>query len=345
MNLLIYVPLLSPRIKYIFSFIFSDILKTEVEFTVNVEEFSQSALPKFSYAERPIDNELFFKSTKLLFEHKIITRHIKTTNFGETKVPFPVNDSILPFDIFAASFYFLSRYEEYIHLENQKNEPYLAENSLQYKLKLLKTPIIDNWALILKNILLKQFPDLIFGDRHFHFQPVYVNLPKKKSNHSAIVSRTINYIRTFIDHKLYAKGDKIAGIKQFISDMQHSGSIKDSNFIIPDQHNEHRLISRLHIPKSYIKLGKQMVKNDYSMYYPGYPGFRAGTCSPFSWYDLQMEKKTQLLLHPAVMADTDLLENKTATALFLQLSELISNVKLVNGDFYFLSLYNDIRPQ
>lgn len=345
MKLLIYVPLLSPRIKYIFSFIFNDILKTEIGFTVNTEEFLQSPLPKFSYTEQQIGDELFFKSSSLLFEHKIITQQIKTVHFGETQVPFHVTKSTLPFDIFAASFYFLSRYEEYIPIGNVKKIPYLHTNSLQYRLDLLSLPIIDGWALILKNILLKHFPTLTFSNKNFSFRPVYVldtnRLPLQKN----IISKTIFYIKTFIDNRLNSTNIKIAEIKQIIADMQLHGFISKPAIFIPDKYHQHHFSPEIVLPKSYIKLTKNKAKNDYSSYYEDFPGFRAGTCTPFYWYDLQLEKSTQLLLHPIATTDTALLSNKSTEALLSQINELISHVKLVNGDFYFLSLYNDIRPK
>ncbi len=347
MKLLIYVPLISPRIRYIFSFIFNDILKTEIDFTINKEEFIQSALPKFSYAQEPIGNELFFKCKHLLFEHKITVQHIKKTDFGEIKVPFSVSKGVLPFDLFAASFYFLSRYEEYIHLEKLKTEEqnieiYPYKDSLQYRLKLLKTPIIDTWALILKNILLKHFPDLTFHKKYFSFKQVSILYPSKKKKIRLIINM-ITHIKAFIDNKLYAKGDKIEAINKIIAD--HSNLSQTPALHISAKDNDHHFISELHIPKSYIKLTKNTVKRDYSMYYPDFSGFRSGTCTPFYWYDLQLEKKTQLLLLPVVTSDINLLKNKTTKALLLQMNELVSSVKLVNGNLYFLSLSNDIRPE
>ncbi|WP_316816475.1 DUF7033 domain-containing protein [Pedobacter nyackensis] len=345
MKLLIYVPFLSPRIKYIFNFIFNDILKTEIVFTVNAEEFKQSPLPKFSYAEQAIQNELFFKSSNLLFERKIIAQKINTVHFGEMRTPFPVTKSTLPFDIFAASFYFLSRYEEYVPTGNSKEVSYLYKNSLQYKLNLLNQPIIDAWALILKNILLKHFPTLKFGDKEFSFRPIYILPPSINPPSKNIISSTILYIKTLIDNKLSSKNIKITEIKQIVADMKRHGFIRSPAISIPDKHHQHHFSGEITLPKSYIRLTKNKTKNDYSIHYGNCPGFRAGTCTPFYWYDLQLEKTTQLLLHPVVTTDTALLSNKTTGALLFQINELISNVKLVNGDFYFLSLCNDIRPK
>ena len=343
MKLLVYTPTLTPRIKYIFSFIFNDILRTEVGFTTHVEEFTKSDLPKFSYAPNPIGAELFFKSTNLLLEHKVTRQHIKTTIFGETKVPFAVGKSTMPFDVFAASFYFLSRYEEYLN-KTSKNELHPYETSLQYQLNILKLPIIDSWALILKNILLKHFPSLWFGKRHFSFYPVYSSHPSTTTGNN-LLSKTISTIKAFMVKKLTRHEEKIAGINMIIADMQRFGLIQKPGLSIPNLQGKHHFDAKMKMPKSYIKLANTIAKNDYSMYYDNFPGFRAGTSIPFYWYDLQLEKKTQLLLHPVAATDIALLSNKTRQELLLQINELIDSVKLVNGDFYFLSLYNDIRPQ
>jgi len=120
MHLIIFSKLLTPRIKYIFNFIFKDILKAEVEFTGNAQYFSQSQQCKISYGDAPLAEEIFFKSTPLLFLNKLEEIKVKSTDFGGYKAPFPVNDAALPFDVFAASFFIVTRYEEYLH--QQKTE-------------------------------------------------------------------------------------------------------------------------------------------------------------------------------------------------------------------------------
>ena len=341
MKLLVYVPLLTPRIKYIFNFIFNDILKAELEFTVNIQEFIQSGLPKFCYAAQPISGELFFKSTNLLLEHKITTQQIRTTSFGDMKAPFAVEKSTLPFDVFAASFYFLSRYEEYLP-DRQKSKPYPAEQSLQYKLGLLSLPVIDGWALLLKNILLKQFPSLSFSPRAFSFNPVYSLSTLKTKDNPNLISTTVSYFKSLI-HKITSNNqEKLTGIHQLIAQMQQDGFLQNGQVFIPSPNGGHHLDTAMELPSSYIKLAKNSPGEDYSMHYSHHPGFRAGTCTPFQWYDLQLEKVTRLKLNPVAATDEALLSNKNVDALLLQLNELLDSVKLVNGHFYFLSLCNDI---
>jgi len=171
MQLLIYCPKVTPRIKYIFNFIFREVLAGDFELTSIADDFIASTQPKFSYAEKPLADELFFCAAPLLAEHTITPVDFAFADFGDQKVPFAVENSALPFDVFAASFYFLSRYEEYLPFEADEHQRFRAELSLQYKLGLLAVPIIDAWALILKNILLKAFPALTFAPKKFRFVP------------------------------------------------------------------------------------------------------------------------------------------------------------------------------
>lgn len=55
---------------------------------------------------------------------------------------------------------------------------------------------------------------------------------------------------------------------------------------------------KLSFPNTYRNLLKHGVTDDYSMSYADETGFRAGTCTPFLWYDLQAETTTSLKIHP-----------------------------------------------
>jgi hypothetical protein len=58
------------------------------------------------------------------------------------------------FDIFSASFYLLSRYEEYLPHEKDKYGRYSCTNSLAYKENFLHLPIVNIWIDYFKNFLL-----------------------------------------------------------------------------------------------------------------------------------------------------------------------------------------------
>jgi len=51
---------------------------------------------------------------------------------------------------------------------------------------------------------------------------------------------------------------------------------------------------KLNLPETYQNLIEQGIEEDYTMAYADETGFRAGTCTPFFWYDLSREEKTNL---------------------------------------------------
>jgi hypothetical protein len=62
---------------------------------------------------------------------------------------------------------------------------------------------------------------------------------------------------------------------------------------------------RFDLPFTYRKLLALGIINDYSMGYGSINGFRASIASPFYWYDLKNEERTQLLIHPFCFMDAN----------------------------------------
>ena len=53
--------------------------------------------------------------------------------------------------------------------------------------------------------------------------------------------------------------------------------------------------SKISIPQSYRQLIELEIKRTYTMGYINHVGFRAGTCTPFLFYDLDFEIQTPLI--------------------------------------------------
>jgi len=121
--LLIYTHKITPRLKYIFKQIFKEFLDIEISFTTVVDEFMDHDGHKISYTMGPIGDELFFQSTSILFEQGVNDVEINVTEQDGTPIFFHVGKkSAMPFDVFGASFFLLSRYEEYLpHLRDDHN--------------------------------------------------------------------------------------------------------------------------------------------------------------------------------------------------------------------------------
>ena len=110
--LLIYTHKITPRFSYTMKHIFTRILGIEVTFTETVEDFIKHSGPKITYTKQPLQNEFFIRSNDLLFEQGINDFQILLGDWDGLPCFFSAGErSNLPFDVFAASFYLLSRYE------------------------------------------------------------------------------------------------------------------------------------------------------------------------------------------------------------------------------------------
>ena len=104
---LIYTHKITHRNKYIFNLIFKDILQFDFSLTSDQDEFVKYSGAKLSYTHNPLSDEVFFSSRNLLFENGITEQNISVFDFNSNKVFFATGkSSALPFDVFAASFFF-----------------------------------------------------------------------------------------------------------------------------------------------------------------------------------------------------------------------------------------------
>ncbi len=169
--ILIFTNKITSRIRYIFKHIFTSILGIDIKFTSNIEEFIAHDGPKISYAKKELGSELFFEAHNLLFERGIQEDLEVSINFnGEIPYFFKVSDkSALPYDLFASSFYLITRYEEYLPSVHDSLGRFQAKNSLAFQNGFLKLPVVDLWA---KEVLAKiqtKYPNIKANQRPFAF--------------------------------------------------------------------------------------------------------------------------------------------------------------------------------
>ena len=166
--LLIYTRKVTPRITYAFKHICTRVLGIDIKFTSKIEEFIAYDSMKFSYGKKRLGNEMFFQNVELLLEQGFSDVEIKVQDWGNSKCFFSVSEnSDLPFDIFAASFYLLSRYEEYLPHVKDSYGRFPALESLASKEGFLDSPVIDVWIQNFSNLLSNKFPDISFSKRRY----------------------------------------------------------------------------------------------------------------------------------------------------------------------------------
>jgi hypothetical protein len=150
-----------PRLRYIAGIILGDILGLSWELINDKRKLGKH--PVINYSNDNIAGALKISPDKLLFETGLSDRQIDVSEWKGLPVFFQTNsDSDLPFDIFAASFYLVTRYEEYLEYQPDDHGRFPASSSLAFRKGFLQIPVIDYWAREMSKIFLKKFQDLVF---------------------------------------------------------------------------------------------------------------------------------------------------------------------------------------
>jgi len=403
--LLVYAHKITPRLKYTFKQICTRILGIPVSFTSKVEDLITHDSLKMSYTMQPLGNEFHIKRHKILFEQGLSDIDIHVHSWDNTKAFFSTNEkSGLPYDIFSATFYLLSRYEEYLPHVKDAYGRYVASESLAHRHGFLHQPVVDIWAYKFKKALQVRFPDFKFPERSYNVKPI-IDIPSAYIyNYKGLmrtVGGTVNDLLKFKFSSLYDRYAVILGFKKdpyntfkYIINRQKGCKFKflvffligdystfdknininkkkfqsliksvadychvglkasylslDNKIVLKKEKTDMEAVinrdltatrfsyNKFHLPESYRQLIELEVAEDYSMGYLEHIGFRAGTCTPFLFYDLDYEIQTPLKVCPFQMLDFALLKIVSQLDKKQELLKIIDEVKRVNGTFTFI---------
>ncbi|WP_298780594.1 polysaccharide deacetylase family protein [uncultured Polaribacter sp.] len=405
--ILVYTHKITPRVRYIFKHIFFRTLMLNVDFTTKVEEFVAHNGPKLSYTNTALGNEFFVKSNPLLFEQGVNDLELKIQKWDEIPCFFNTNlKSTIPFDIFAASFYLISRYEEYLPHVKDIHGRYTAEQSIAYKEGFLEKPVIDIWAFKFLAVLQNKFPDYNYKKRDYKFISTIDIDNAFAYKHKSLIRNVGGFINDFFKFKIldiwnrfavivnlkkdhFDTFDKILRlkkeykvntiffflmgdyttfdtnisaaknrykllIKQMVDyakvglhpsyfSMQNTSTLKkekerlESITNMPTKRSRQHYL-RFNLPETYQHLIDLEIEEDYSMGYASNVGFRASTCTPFYFYDIDFEIQTPLKVFPFALMDTTLNDymKLTPKQSLGRIRDLKNEVKAVNGTFITL---------
>ncbi len=158
---------LSSRLQYILDFIGSELFEQPIRVYTDKTEFIQCASAKINYSDHSFEAQIFhIKPVGLLFETGTKANVPVVTAFENTKALYPT-DGHFPFDIFAASFYLLTRYEEYQVHQKDEFGRYAHTNSMAFREGFLNLPLINLWLASFKTELAAAFPELTFRHQQF----------------------------------------------------------------------------------------------------------------------------------------------------------------------------------
>jgi hypothetical protein len=404
--ILIYSEEITPRLKYITQLILNQLLRNEISYTSNAVEFIQSDLPKINYSGHKLGDEIYMKPHGLLSMKELNKVDVDPVNFKNETCFFKSSlDSTFPFDMFAASFYLLTRYEEYFENEKDKFGRFPASESISTKFNLIKKPVVNIWANWLANEITKKYPATVFLKNRFKFISTidvdnawaYLNkgfwrtyaaqlkallkgnIVEFKTRLKVLNGKekdpyhTYEYLNTIFsgnEEKVkfffllgdYAKYDKNVshknlGFQQLIRGISKEFDIGihpsfagfekgDYGKVIQEKERLETITGKkikksrqhylnLRFPKTYQNLLKAGIKEDYTMGFADYIGFRAGICTPFYFYDLENETITDLMIVPFQVMDGTLLHYLKYSPLraWDEIERIMAEVKEVGGTF------------
>lgn len=158
---------LTPRLNYILGIVLGDILG--ISFDIITDKRKLGKFNVINYSDEDIASSFKISPDTLLFENGISPREVEVGNInGLPAFFFTSDDSDFPFDIFAASFYLISRYEEYLPFEPDRHGRFSASDSLAYKNFFLNKPVVDLWILELARALLRKFQYMAFKSNDYN---------------------------------------------------------------------------------------------------------------------------------------------------------------------------------
>lgn len=404
---LVFVPRITPRIEYTLGFVFNTILGVNIQYTTAKDDFDGFSGPKMNYSPTGHSSGLFLKSNDLLFEKKIVEQTVEAISYQNETFFFPTSeDSILPFDPFACSFYLLTRYEEYLQEITDEHERFADTENLLVRHQLHRKPLVDGMAFLLAAKISESYPEFKFRKRgfkllttididnawafknkklhiaagallkslvHAQFAEVkerLVVLLGLQSDPYDTYKYMLNVYQGNLDHLIFffllgnrGKYDKNISHKnkkfrQLIVNLSsvcetgiHPSYISNDKPWMFETEKERleKILARevtmsrqhflkLRFPQTYQKLIKSGISHDFTMGFAHEAGFRAGTCTPFPFFDLTQNVQTELMIHPFQVMDVTLKNHLhlNPDEAWNLISELMDEVKRVNGTFISL---------
>jgi len=168
----LFCPHNTERLRYVIGFCSKELLDTPITITTDPAEFAAAPGPRINYSDQQQDGTFHIRPAGLLFATGIEPQNISCFEHNRRKAFF-ATDGDLPFDIFSATFYLISRYEEHLPHEKDSYGRYAHTNSLAWREGFLDIPLVNYWLADLREALTRKFPGLVFRYPAFKFVPTY----------------------------------------------------------------------------------------------------------------------------------------------------------------------------
>ncbi|MBQ1176627.1 MAG: hypothetical protein IIX52_03575 [Paludibacteraceae bacterium] len=411
----LYAEKLTPRVQYTCTHVFGVMLNQEITWVNALNKLPLDASnPSIAYTAESCPKGVFkIVPHGLLFKKGVKQQTIQMSEWRGLKTFFSTAGGDVPFDMLAAIFYLITRYEEYVALPDNFDSlgRFKAEASLAYQEGFLQEPLVDKWVAELDKELSARFGQYEgITQRRFLFRPVVVIDSMFKYQNNAFVNNAYQFFGNLFKGRWTAIKTQIKAILRITEDpycnfssllQLHNRNNVSPIFFLRVAYESwwrspiyalsityrkllsHNYMFELHaspmaakdlakllserkklykitksqvtmncyhqlafsLPQSYRNLLKTSFKEDYSMAYPNHNGFRASTCTPYKYYDLEKEDYYKLTLHPVAVHD-EALRCLTCSRedMYKMIMSLAKEVRKVNGEFVSV-FHNDVLSE
>lgn len=133
-----------------------------VNITSDLAEFEKHEGPKIAYSTK-ISSTISIFPFEDIWQNKIIPLFVSIRKHQESLALF-FNDAN-HFDIFAATFFMVTRYEEYLEVPRDLHERFESKNSITREI--VGEPVVDQWRVEFEKEIVRHFPTVVFRSQQF----------------------------------------------------------------------------------------------------------------------------------------------------------------------------------
>ena len=167
-----YAPHISNRLNFVLDLVLFRMLGLNYSILDDTKKLAGLNEPVINYSSEDIAGSFRIIPHNLLAESGIRELKIQRPGIFENfPVFFETEDKNIPFDIFSAIFYLVSRYEEYLPFRADRHNRFPAAASLAHKYNFLHIPLVNVWVKYLGERLMYRYPGLKIKPMAFKFLP------------------------------------------------------------------------------------------------------------------------------------------------------------------------------
>ena len=150
----LYTPQLTPRFKWAAKVFFKNAMRLDLVIYTSEEAFETAEGIKVNYSPEMREGAFHISPQGLLWEYEISDQEFHVSNWEGMPVLCQRQIGDLPFDPLAATFYLVSRYEEYLPFIPDEHGRFPAKESFAFLNGFIERPLVGEWALAVGKRLL-----------------------------------------------------------------------------------------------------------------------------------------------------------------------------------------------